>query len=58
MHADVFLQSAEALTALGRTADAADRLRRASGIAHRLGYVVAERRAEAGLAELGANGAT
>jgi len=58
MHADVFLQSAEALTALGRTADAADRLRRASGIAHRLGYIVAERRAEARLDELGAGRAT
>lgn len=54
MHADVLLQSAEASTALGRTSDAAERLRLAAGIARRLGYVVAERRAEATLAELGA----
>jgi ATP/maltotriose-dependent transcriptional regulator MalT len=54
MHSDVFLQAAEALIALGLTADATDRLRRSAGIARRLGYVVAERRADARLAELGA----
>jgi DNA-binding SARP family transcriptional activator len=53
MHADVLLQAAEALSTLGRTADAADRLRRARDIARRLGYVVGERRAEAKLAEPG-----
>ncbi|MGE5273595.1 MAG: BTAD domain-containing putative transcriptional regulator [Verrucomicrobiota bacterium] len=58
MHVDAFLQAADALTSLGRTADAADRLRRSAGIARRLGYVVAERRAEAGLAELGAGPGT
>jgi DNA-binding SARP family transcriptional activator/tetratricopeptide (TPR) repeat protein len=45
MHADILLQAADANAALGRTADAADRRRRASIIARRLGYVVAARRA-------------
>jgi len=53
MHADVLLQSAEASAALGRMSDAGDRLRRAAGIAERLGYVVGHRRAEAKLADLG-----
>jgi len=53
MHADVLLQSAEASAALGRMSDAGDRLRRAAGIAERLGYVVGHRRAEVKLADLG-----
>jgi hypothetical protein len=53
MHADVLLQSAEASAALGRMSDAGDRLRRAAGIAERLGYVVGLRRAETKLADLG-----
>jgi hypothetical protein len=52
MHADLFLRAAEALAALDRKDDAADRLRRSLAIAHRLGYVVGERRAEAKLVEL------
>jgi DNA-binding SARP family transcriptional activator len=54
MHADVLLQAAEASTELGRTDDATERLRHSRDIARRLGYVVAERRAEAMLAELDA----
>ncbi len=46
MEADVLVESAEALRAAGRPAEAAELLAAAAGIARRLGYVVALRRAE------------
>ena len=46
MHADVLLESAEALRATGRESAAAALVTEAAGIAERLGYVVARRRAE------------
>ncbi|HET9674846.1 MAG TPA: BTAD domain-containing putative transcriptional regulator [Gaiellaceae bacterium] len=52
MHADALIQAAEASELIGRTADAVDRLRRASAIARRLGYVVAERTANERLAAI------
>ncbi len=52
MHADALVQAAEASELIGRTADAVDRLRRASEIARRLGYVVAERTARERLAAI------
>jgi tetratricopeptide (TPR) repeat protein len=54
MHADALIQAAEASEAMGRPADAVDRLRRAAAIARRLGYVVAERTARERLTALGA----
>ena len=46
MHADVLLESAEALRAAGREGEAGALITEAAGIAGRLGYVVARRRAE------------
>jgi tetratricopeptide (TPR) repeat protein len=46
MHADALLESAEALRAAGSDAEAAAVLAEAAGIAERLGYLVAQRRAE------------
>ncbi len=53
MHPDALIQAAEASELMGRTVDALDRLRRASEIARRFGYVVAERTARERLAALG-----
>ena len=46
MHADALLECAEALRAVGREDEAAALVAEAAGIAERLGYVVALRRAE------------
>ena len=46
MHADVLLESAEALRVAGREGEAGELITEAAGIAGRLGYVVALRRAE------------
>jgi chemotaxis regulatin CheY-phosphate phosphatase CheZ len=47
MEADALLESAEALRAAGLEDQAANLVTEAAGIAERLGYVVARRRAEA-----------
>jgi hypothetical protein len=46
MHVDALLESAEALRAVGMQAEAAALVAEAAAIAERLGYVVAQRRAE------------
>jgi hypothetical protein len=46
MQADALLESAEALRAAGLEEEAAALVAEAAGIAERLGYVVARRRAE------------
>jgi hypothetical protein len=46
MHADALLESAEALRAAGMQAEAGALVAEAAAIAERLGYVVAQRRAE------------
>jgi hypothetical protein len=46
MHANALLECAEALRAAGRLDEAAPLVAEAAGIAERLGYVVARRRAE------------
>jgi tetratricopeptide (TPR) repeat protein len=45
MHVETWIEAAGVLRTLGRGAEADDLLRRAAELAHRLGYVVSERRA-------------